>query len=337
MKITFFETFKAEQAILADSLQGLQPVFYEEKLTIDNIDAAKDADIISIFINSEIDQGIIDALPNLKCIVTRSTGFDHIDLNACQKRNITVSNVPAYGSETVAEFAFALILSLSRKIIDAHHELHEETSFGLAGLGGFDLKGKTLGVIGTGKIGKNAIRIAKGFEMNVLAYDMYPDTASATSMNFEYKTLPELLAASDIVTIHAPYNTGTYHLINKDNIKLFKKGAYLINTARGEIVETEALLYGLQEKILAGAGLDVLEGERALKEERALLGSEHADRIKDFKTMVEDHVLINMPNVLVTPHIAFYSEEAEEEILKTTAEDIQSFIAGMPINIVKPN
>ena len=130
-------------------------------------------------------------------------------------------------------------------------------------------------------------------------------------------------------------NNSILHLINKDNIKLFKKGAYLINTARGEIVETEALLYGLQEKILAGAGLDVLEGERALKEERELLGSEHADRIKDFKTIVEDHVLINMPNVLVTPHIAFYSQEAEEEILKTTGDDIKGFIAGAPINVVK--
>ncbi len=334
MKIIFFETPKTEQAVLIKSFGDADITFYEEKLNEGNINLAKDAEIVSVFINSEINKNIIEALPNLKFISTRSTGFDHIDVAYCKIKNIQVSNVPAYGSETVAEFAFALILSLSRKIFNACRQLKEDGDFSIFQLQGFDLNGKTIGVIGTGKIGKNAIRIAKGFNMNVVAYDAYPDNTYALGNGFIYASLPELLAQSDIVTIHAPYNEGTHHLINKDNIKLFKKGALLINTARGEIVDTEALLFGLKEKIIAGAGLDVLEGERILKEEKELLGSEHADHIKDFKILVEDRALIDMPNVIVTPHIAFYSKEAEASILKTTAENIKGFIVGNLVNLV---
>jgi len=335
MKIIFFEVPKDEQAVFSQILPGLDYSFNEEKLAKDNVNLAKDAEIVSIFVNSEINKDIIDNLPNLKFIATRSTGYDHIDLKYAESKNIKVSNVPAYGSHTVAEFAFALLLNLSRKVYDAYHNLREDADFLIFDLQGFDLFGKTIGVIGTGKIGKNVIRIAKGFNMNVLACDLYPDINFAKENNFEYKTLPDILSQSDVITLHAPYTKENHHLINKENISLMKKGVFLINTARGELIDTDALIWGLKEKIIAGVGLDVLEGERELKEELEILAYEDkAEKIKDYKTLLEDRVLIDMPNVIVTPHIAFYSKEAEEDIIKTSAENIKNFISGQAKNLV---
>ena len=178
------------------------------------------------------------------------------------------------------------------------------------------MEGKTIGVVGAGKIGKNVTRIAKGFNMNVLAYDVYPDEVFAKQNNFMYKTLPEVLAESDIITLHAPYTKENYHLINKENISLLKKGAYLINTARGELVETEALLAKLQDGTIAGAGLDVLEGEREIKKGN-------------------DIPMIDLPNVILTPHMAFDTKDAEGRIIQTTIDNIKAFMAGQPINLVK--
>jgi len=336
MKIIFFEVPKTEQTIFAQAFEGADVSFYEEKLSEDNVNLAKDAEIVSIFVNSEINKSIIDALFGLKFIATRSTGFDHIDCEYAKSKGIMVSSVPSYGAYTVAEFTFGLLLNLSRKIYDAYNNLREGADFNIFSLQGFDLKGKTIGVIGTGKIGKNVVKIAKGFSMNVLAYDPYPDMNFAKEMNFEYKNLSEVLAQSDIITLHAPYNKGDQHLINKENISLMKKGVYLINTARGELIDTDALIWGLKEGIIAGAGLDVLEGERELKEEIEILSSpEKSERVKDYKTLLEGRVLIDMPNVIVTPHVAFYSKEAEGEIIKTTIDNIQGFISGQPLNLIK--
>lgn len=336
MKIILFEVPKTEQAVLAQLLAGADISFYEEKLNEDNANLAKDAEIVSVFVNSEINKNIIDALPGLKFIATRSTGFDHIDIDYCGTKGIKVSNVPAYGSYTVAEFAFALLLNLSRKVCDAYHNLREGADFNIFSFQGFDLKGKTIGVIGTGKIGKNVVKIAKGFSMNVLAFDPYPDMTFAKENNFIYKSLAEVVSQSDVITLHAPYTKENHHLINKENISLMKKGVYLINTARGELVDTDALVWGLKNGIIAGAGLDVMEGERELKEEIEILASpEKAERVKDYKTLLEDRVLIDMPNVIVTPHIAFYSKEAEGDILQTTVDNIKGFISNSPINLVK--
>ncbi len=335
MKIAFFELFKLEQEVIKNFFLDYDIFYSEEKLTLENVSLYKEVEIISVFTNSLINKEIIDLLPNLKFINTSSTGYDHIDIAYCTTKGIQVSNVPAYGSNTVAEFAFTLLLSLSRKIIKANSQLRQDDSFNIIPLRGFDLKGKTIGVIGTGKIGKNVIKIAKGFGMEIIAYDLYPDMAYAKENNFIYKTLPEVLAEADIVTLHAPYNKGDKHLINKENITTLKKGAYLINTARGELIETEALIWALKEGIIAGAGLDVLEGERDLKEEIKVLSSSQAEGLRDYKILVEDHILIDMPNVIVTPHIAFYSKEAEEEIIKTTEANIKGFIEGKLQNLVK--
>src|SRR3989344_7982258 len=185
MRIVFFGLEKAEQSIFSKSLEGAEVSFIDEKLDEGNTDKAKDADAICIFINSEINKKVIDALPNLKFIATRSTGFNHIDAVYAKEKGIQVANVPAYGSHTVAEFAFGLILNLSRNIEKANNYIRQSSDFNYsAPMEGFDLNGKTLGVIGTGKIGKNVIKIAAGFGMNIIAYDPYPDLAFAKENNF---------------------------------------------------------------------------------------------------------------------------------------------------------
>lgn len=342
MKIAFFEIlevfngkYEQEKEILEKSFFNSEISYFLEKLSRDNAALVKDTEIVSVFNGSLVDKNIINLLPNLKFINTSTTGFEHVDIDYCKEKGIKVSNIPAYASHTVAEFTFALLLNLSRKIVKANSQLREDDDFVITKLRGFDLKGKTLGVIGTGKIGKNVIKIAKGFEINVVAYDLYPDLVFAKENNFEYKSLDNVIAGSDILTLHTPYNKESHHLINKETISKMKKGVYLINTARGGLIDTEALIWGLKEGIIGGAGLDVLEEERELREEIKILSTPEAHTLKDYKTLLEDHILINMPNVIVTPHVAFYSVEAEAEIIRVTIENVKSFIAGTPINLVE--
>src|SRR3989344_3847445 len=336
MKIAFFELFKSERNILQKFFTGQEISCSEEKLTEENVGLYKEVEIISVFINSGINKKIIDSLPNLKFITTRSTGFDHIDYKYAENKGIKVSNVPAYGSYPVAEFTFALLLTLSRKIYDAYNHLREGVDFSIFSLQGFNLHGKTIGIIGTGRIGKNVVKIAKSFNMKVIAYDIYPDLIFAKENNFEYKSLYEVVSQSDILSLHVPYSKENYHLINKENISKMKRGVYLINTARGELIDTQALIWGLKEGIIGGAGLDVLEGERELKDEIEILSSPASGRhIEDYKTLLEDRLLIDMPNVTITPHIAFYTREAVAEILKTTILNIKGFLSNSMINLVK--
>lgn len=335
MKIAFFEIPKEEQSLFLQSFGEAEVCFFEEKLNVDSAKKAKDAEAVSVFINSIISKDIINLLPNLRFISTRSTGFEHIDLGYCAIKGIKVSNVPSYGSHTVAEFAFSLILNLSRNIINANNHLRDSMDFNFySSLRGFDLYGKTLGVIGTGRIGKNAVKIAKGFEMNIIAYDLFPDLVFAKENNFTYKSLLEILEESDIVTIHTPYTKENYHLINKENISKMKRGIFIINTARGALIDTEALIWGINEGIIAGAGLDVLEGERDLKIRKEIIASDKSEKV-DYKMIVENQILIDMPQVIVTPHIAFYSKEAEKEITKTTIQNIKGFFDNQPQNLVK--
>jgi D-lactate dehydrogenase len=265
-------------------------------------------------------------------IATRSTGYDHIDLAYCRSAGITVCNVPVYGDNTVAEHTFALILALSRKVIQAHNRARTG-NFSLAGLQGFDLRTRTIGVIGTGHIGVHVIRIARGFMMRVIAYDSRPDKRLADALDFEYvDTLDDLLAASDIVTLHAPFNAATQHMINAQNIYRMKAGALLINTARGGLIETDALLAALSSGHLGGAGLDVFEGETLIQEEKQLLSNEYD--INELRTLVKNLALFRHENVIVTPHVAFNSREALERILLTTVQNILAFESGKPINVV---
>ncbi len=333
MIIAFFSTSDNERKHLEKYFQQDHCVFIKEPLSLKNVSSASDASIISVFIDSKISGEVLLKLPNLKFLTTRSTGYDHIDMEAASMRGICVSNIPSYGKETVAEFTFALILELSRKVADAYHALRQNDDACPKNFEGFELYGKTLGVIGTGAIGKHVIQIAKGFGMNVIAYDINPDQKYAQSMGFFYNTFQDILKESDILTLHVPYNKHTKYLINEKNITQMKHSAYLINTSRGEVVETDALVKALFEKRLAGAGLDVLEGEDVLTDETSLLMGNYKD-IKTMQTILQGHALIDMPQVVVTPHIAFNSREAKREILQTTIENIKRFIAGSPQHIV---
>ncbi len=250
-KVTFFNCERwgeVAKSYLTNSEKlkaaGVEVAFGDTILCKDEIPTGDAAhfDIAGVFMDSPVDAAVIAALPELKFITTLSTGFDHIDLAAAAARGISVSSVPAYGENTVAEFAFALILALSRKIREASARVKTEHKFTTDGLTGFDLAGKTIGVVGTGRIGKHAVHMAKGFGMNVVAYDVYHDDAFAKEMGFPYLSLEDLLKTSDIITVHAPYLPSTHHLINSGNIGLVKKGAYIINTARGAIVETAAIV-----------------------------------------------------------------------------------------------
>lgn len=336
-KIVFFnlEPFAREYLAKSEALEklGVEVVFVGAVLNKDNIPADKNFDIAGVFVDSLVSREALDQLPNLTLMVALSTGYDHIDVAECKKRGITVSYVPSYGENTVAEFTFALILDLSRKVCFASDRVRETGSFGLEGLRGFDLKGKTLGVVGTGRIGRHVVRIAKGFEMNVIAHDTRPDPASAAELGFKYTPFGDLLAASDIVTLHVPYMQETHHLMNADTLAKMKRGAYLINTSRGGIVDTDALVRALQEGRLGGAALDVLEEEGAVKDELNLLADGHSEE-HNLKTILENHVLIKMPNVVITPHNAFNSREALQRILDTTIENIAAYVNGKPINVV---
>ncbi len=333
IKVVFFEVESWEKDYLKSQLNDFDLIFLEYKLNSQNLEKISGADILSPFIYSDVDKKVISSLESLKYITTRSTGFDHIDLETCQKENILVSNVPTYGENTVAEHTFALILALSKKI-HLSMERTKEGDFSLENLRGFDLKGKTLGVVGTGNIGRHVIRMAKGFSMDVLAYDVKEDQKFAENIGFNYTTLDNLLKKSDIITLHVPHNKATHHLINLKTLETLKEGRYLINTARGGICDTMALLKGLKQGTFAGLGLDVLEEECFIKEERELLTSTFKKNC-DLKTILENHILINQPNVIITPHNAFNSKEALTRILDTTIENIKSFARNEPINLVE--
>ncbi len=326
MKLAFFEVEKWEKEILTKAIRDLNLEIYitDEKLDSKNAEKFSDYEIISCFIYSKIDKDCLKKLKKVKMICTRSTGFDHIDLKESKLRKINVSNVPSYGENTVAEFTFGLILMLSRKLNEACQK-PKRNDFSLENLMGFDLKGKTIGIVGTGKIGRNVARIAKGFEMNVIAYDLFK-----SDEKIKYLPLNDLLKKSDIISLHIPYSRKTHHLINKKTIKLIKRGAILINTARGGLIETEALISAIDQGILAGAGLDVLEKEPLIKEENQLL-SKNFDK-KTISLVLKDHILINKKNVIVTPHSAFYSKEAIEKIDNTTVDNILGYLKNKLIN-----
>ena len=330
--MVFLEAELWEQEFIAKRAPpGWQLRFYPDEADRISLEAIRDAEILSVFIYSDLDAALLEKLPCLRMIATRSTGVDHIDTVYCRKRGIVVSNVPTYGANTVAEYTFALLLSLSRRVIQAHERTARE-DFSSAGLRGTDLLGKSLGVIGAGQIGRHVIRIAKGFQMQVAAYDSHPDPSLSELLGFEYTSLDELLARSDIVTLHCPLTPATRRLIGREAFKKMKKGVWLINTARGGLIDTEALLWALDEKIVAGAGLDVLEEEEMIREERELL-TKRFDAEK-LRAVLRNHVLLKRKEVIITPHIAFNSQEAVERILVTTMESVSGFIGEKPQNRV---
>lgn len=332
MNIAIFDLKAWEKDLFKKGLKGNKVFYFEKPVQEVNLKKLKNIEALTSFITSKIDRKVLEALPNLKLIASRSTGFDHIDVEAAQQRNIAIANVPSYGENTVAEHTFGLILALTRNIHKAWLRT-KKNDFTIEGLKGFDLHGKTIGVVGAGKIGSHVIRIARGFGMNVLAYDPYPNELMAETLEYTYVSLNTLLKSSDIISLHVPLIPATKHIINKKNLSKIKKGALLINTARGGLVETTALIKGLESGILRGVGLDVLEEEELLLEEKHMLRRGGRNE-KALRSIVRNHALLNKDNVVFTPHIAFYSQEAVERITKTTIENIIAFIKGKKENIV---
>lgn len=326
--IVFFEVKKTEQKYIKNKLSDVK--FFSENIHDVPVSKFKDAEAISVFVWDKIDKELLDKLPKLKYIATRSTGYDHIDINECKKRGIKVSNVPNYGQNTVAEHTFALILSLSRKIPMTISRT-KSGDFSLHGITGFDLKGKVLGVIGTGNIGEQVCRIANGFEMKTIAFDIKKNK-DVKQYGVKYVSLDKLFELSDIITLHAPLNEHTKFMINSNAIKKMKKGVMIINTARGELIDTTALIKGLKNGKVCCAGLDVLENECYVKEEAQLLSK----NIKacDLQVAIENNILLHRDDVLITPHNAFNSKEALMRITDTTIQNLKSYMNKKYINKV---
>lgn len=325
--VAFFEVEDWQRDYLRERLPEVETRFEPGPLTPE---AAAGCAGVSVFISSQVTAEVLAALPELRWLTTRSTGFDHIHLPACAERNIPVSNVPHYGENTVAEHTFALILALSRKIHEAQLRTQRH-NFSWVGLRGFDLKGRTIGVVGAGNIGLHVIRIARGFGMRVLAYDARPQRLLSEVLGFEYVPLDQLFSEADIVSLHVPAHPSTFHMVNRERLSLMKKGSLLINTARGEVVDTPALLWALDEGRLAGAGLDVMEGEVAMREEYSRLAETSEAQLR---LAMLNYNLLARDNVVITPHLAFYSQEAEQRILDTTIENVCGFLNGAPVNVV---
>lgn len=331
VKVVFFDIKDFEE----DYLRTNQPENCEfimingaiQKVIDQYIDQVRDADIISIFTTSRTPAEILDKFSNLKMVAARSTGFNHIDLNYCKQNNITVVNVPRYGDCTVAEFAFGLLLDIMRKITMAYDNLKNGV-INIQGYVGNDLNQKTIGIIGTGAIGSHAVKIADGFCMKILAFDPYPKKELEEKYNLQYVDLDTLYKESNIISIHAPSTKENFHMVDEEAFSKMKKGVIIVNTARGEIMDTQALYRAIKNGIVAGAGLDVLECEDIINREDEYLMNVDCIDLGCLTRTLLNHKLLEMPNVIVTPHVAFDSIEAIYRILQTTITNIKGYLAG---------
>ena len=323
MEIAFFDVKGKEMKdFFSNKLKKDKLLFFEKSIHEVPIKEYKNVEGVVVFIYSKVTSEIIKNLPKLKFVTTQSTGFDHVDVKYCEKKGIKVGYVPFYGENTVAEHTFALILNLSRKV----HLSYMRTlkgDYSIDGLRGFDLKGKTLGIIGVGHIGLHVIRMAKGFGMHVKAYDIGKDTFMSEVLHFQYSNLDDLLKTSDIISLHMPLNVHTQHFLNEKLLKKTKKGVLIINTARGGLIDTNALYNYLKKGHVGGVGIDVIEGEELIGHEDELVNNPKAN--KNLKLVEIDKKMFEMENVIFTPHNAFNSREAIERIMSTTIENILNY------------
>lgn len=331
--IYFYDATETDKEQLTAGLAGTDHrwEYVPEHITPANCNA--DAEVISVFISSTVSREVLNALPKLRLIACRSTGYNNIDLAAAQERGITVLNVPTYGEATVAEYSFALLLALQRKLRHILSGAFADTT--AQDLQGSDLESKNIGIIGTGHIGMRMLRIAHGFGMQAIAYDAIPRPDLQAEYHFSYVSLSELLSQADVVSLHAPYLPSTHHLLGDEQFSQMKQGAILINTARGELVDTGALVEALHRGRLGGAALDVIEGETLLRypEQVALLDNA-APAETALRHSVEISALQKMPNVIISPHNAFNTIEAIARINRTTTQNITSFWYGNTPNRV---
>lgn len=270
------------------------------------IAACADATVVSCFVHTRFSKEVIAKLPKLKMLSTRSVGFDHIDVAACRECGIIVCNVPDYGSHVIAEHVFALLLSTLRHVLEGEKRT-ESGHFDYQGLRGIALRGKTIGIVGAGKIGRNVATIAHGFGMKILVVDQCRDLALEQSCGVHYVTLPELLGQSDIITLHIPENPQTHHIVDERAFDAMKSGTILVNTARGALIDSAAMLQALRSGKLAYALLDVLEHEQNFEENKEIIGH---------------------PRVVTTPHIAFYADDAMRNMYLDAFQSIKEWLRG---------
>lgn len=328
LAITFYGIWPEMKPYVEEKMSKFDCKIYSQKLLPDNVEA--DTEILAAFIESPINKTVLDKMPKLKLVATLSTGYDHIDLRECARRGITVENVPTYGENTVAEHAMALLLGLTRKLFPSVRRV-KDGLYDFHGLRGTDLAGKTVGVIGTGHIGAHFIKMVSGFNVKILAYDKFPNKYLVKKFHITYCPLPTLLKKSDVISLHTPLLPSTRHLINEKNIKQMKPGSFLINTARGALVDPKALVWALQNRHLAGVGLDVLEDENLIQNFEEVVSSDP----RQMSTTVLNETIINHPNAIVTPHNAFNSIEALQRIIDVTVDNVLAFTKGKVQNRVK--
>lgn len=331
MRIVLSEADDWEQKACARLMRQRNVRCTTVPLNITTADEFKDAEVISPFVASRFDAGIINRLPDLRLIATRSAGYDHIDLAACRERGVAIANVPDYVDATVAEHAFALLLALARNIVESV-ALTRRGGFSMAGGRGLELRDKVIAVVGTGRIGRRTFEIACGIGMHVLAFDQVEDAAAATRLGFTYGALDEILAQADVVTLHVPSSSTTVGQIGARQFEVMKDGAILINTARGNVVDTGVRV--LASGKLRAAGLDVLPQEPLIREEAEIFHQDKMVDASDLKALVANHVLLRFPNVRVTPHNAYNIDAALARIIETTIANIEGFEAGRPVNLV---
>lgn len=312
MKIVFTEV-RGYRDRLRDAFPDDKLVLFDGPLDEDDlIGEAEGAQVISVFMRTRVGEKVIDSLPSLRLINTRSAGFDHISAAHALARGIVVTHVPDYGPHAIAEHAFCLLLACTRHVIPADRSVKDTRRFEFEPFQGLDMKGKTLGVIGTGRIGAEAVRIAKGFGMDVVAFDVYRNEALAREYGFEYLPLEEVLEKSDFVTVHVPLTPDTEGLLGRPELQRMRKGSILINTARGKVVDEKALREALDSGHLYAAGVDVLSDEKNAGDS-PLLGSDKA---------------------IITPHIAFYTEETMGRMMDEAVRTVREFREGRIVNEV---
>ena len=321
IKVAFFDAKSYDEVSFnkTNADYGFDIRYYQEHLNLKTVPLAKGADVVCIFVNAECNAAVIDELikNGVKLIALRCAGFNNVDLKAAKGR-IKVVRVPAYSPHAVAEYAVSLMLALNRKIFRAVNRTREG-NFALKGLMGFDMYGKTAGVVGMGRIAKELIKILHGFGMQVLAYDLYSDMDFAKRYDVRMVSLDELYAESDIISLHCPLTPETTFLINAQSIAKMKPGVMIINTGRGKLIHTEELIEGLRTKQVGSAGLDVYE------EEKNYFYEDRSDKIIDDDVLAR---LLMMPNVVLTSHQAFFTAEAMHNIALTTLESIKEFSEG---------
>lgn len=303
-----------------NEMYGFDLVYYKEHLDINNVILASNADAVCIFVNAVVDADVIEKLYSygVKLVALRCAGFNNVDIAAAAKRGIKVVRVPDYSPHAIAEHTLALMLCLNRKVHRAFLRTRDG-NFSLVGFEGFDMYGKTIGVIGTGKIGKVAIGLFKGLGMKVLAYDLYPDTVWAETNGIKYVSLDELYANANIITLHCPLTKETEYLIRDESISKMKDGVMIINTGRGKLIHTKHLIDGLLSGRVGYAGLDVYE------EEGAYFYEDHSDKVMTDDVLAR---LLSFNNVIVTSHQAFFTKEAMANIAQTTMDSIRDFSEG---------